>query len=579
MKKYVNMYAVFTNLPALLIGVPLLVLFVPATAHITENFTRLIMIYGGTVGLGLAVEYDIVQRLRFRKYIKRRDVKNIRMKEYLFMMNSPYASAFHMFLHFTIAPLILGLIMFAQGLPAAAFGIAMLDSLVIALFMGMVNFYITEIIFFRQLHKYSFTVEELEEANKLIRHVDLKWKFIITVNFIIFFAVYSNFMIEGNIALYAILVAVNVGLSIILALTVVKPVQHINKHLGLMRSGRISELKHLPVTTSDEIGRMTNNFNGLMNSISSLISLMMNMSEELSSLTGQLASTGEEITASSEEVSATIQNISIDMNAQNEMVKGAQSDITKIKSLSESVTSKVNMSQTASKKANNASSQGLNKVFETIKNYDLIVNNVDSTLQKIQLLQTRSEQINEILDIITKISEQTDLLALNAAIEAARVGEYGKGFTVVAEEIRELAEQSSQSTKRIASLIKEIRDDIETTVDMITSQHKNVNDGKLLMNETKDEFEQISKAITLVVNMIKEISNASEEQMGSIESYVNKVAEISDLSTRTSTNTEEIAASIEQQSASMEEILSNVQEIDAKSLKLKNIEKDINEDA
>lgn len=579
MKKYINMYALFTNLPALLIGVPLLVLFIPATANITENFFNLIMIYGAIVGVGLAVEYDIVQRLRFRKYVKRTDVKDIRMKEYLFMMNSPYVAAFHMFLHFIIAPFVMGLIMLVQGLSIKAFGIAMLDSVVIALFMGMVNFYLTEIIFFKQLHKYSFSVEELEEASKLIRHVDLKWKFIITINFIIFFAVYSNFMIEGNIILYTILISVNVALSVILALTVVKPVQHINKHLELMKSGNISDLKKLPVTTSDEIGKMTNNFNGLLNSISSLISIMMNMSEELSSLTGQLASTGEEITASSQEVSATIQNISIDMNTQNEMVKGAQNDITKIKSLSESVTSKVNMSQTASKKANNASSQGLNKVFETIKNYDFIVNNVDSTLQKIQLLQARSEQITEILDIITKISEQTDLLALNAAIEAARVGEYGKGFTVVAEEIRELAEQSSQSTKRIASLIKEIRDDISSTVDMITSQHKNVNDGKLLMNETRDEFEQISKAITLVVNMIKEISNASEEQMGSMESYVNKIAEISDLSTRTSTNTEEIAASIEEQSASMEEILSNVQEIDAKSMKLKNVERDITENA
>ncbi|MCK4524353.1 methyl-accepting chemotaxis protein, partial [candidate division WOR-3 bacterium] len=155
----------------------------------------------------------------------------------------------------------------------------------------------------------------------------------------------------------------------------------------------------------------------------------------------------------------------------------------------------------------------------------------------------------------------------------------GKGFTVVAGEIRELAEQSSLSTRRIASLIKEISNDIEQTVKLITNQHKNVKDGKLLMSQTQEQFEQISKAITLTVNMIKEISYASEEQMLSIKGYIGKIVDISDLSARTSTNTEEIAASIEEQSASMEEVLSNVQEIDGKTASLKNAENELSTDA
>ena len=374
--------------------------------------------------------------------------KEKKRKEYLFMMNSPYASALHMFLHFSIAPIVLGLILVIQGFAIKSFAIAMADSFIIAIFMGMVNFYLTQMVFFRQLHRYKFTGKEMESIKGKIRQIKLKWKFILTINFIMFFTIYCNFMISNNIFLYLILITVNIALTIVLSLTVVKPIEIMNDYLLKMQLGNIRELDALAVTTSDEVGIMTSSFNGLLNRIISLLNLMMNLSEELSSLTGQLAATGEQITASSEEVSATIQNISIDMNAQNEMVQGAHNEISKIKSLSESVTSKVNMSQTASKKANNASSEGLDKVFETIKNYDLIVTNVDKTKQKIEMLQQRSDQINEILDIITKISEQTDLLALNAAIEAARVGEYGKGFTVVAEEIRELAEQSSQSTKK-----------------------------------------------------------------------------------------------------------------------------------
>ncbi|MDY6788304.1 MAG: methyl-accepting chemotaxis protein [candidate division WOR-3 bacterium] len=579
MKKHFNFYTLFTNLPALLVGLPLLIILVPNTIDIADKYMTFIMISGSIVGVSLAAEYDIVQRLRFRKYMSRKDIKERKIKEYLFMMNSPAVSAFHMFLHFTIAPLVLAILLLFQGMPVQQLIICMLDSIFIALFMGMVNFYVAQLVFINKIRKYVFdpAMYRKDILDKL-RHINLKWKFMVTVNFIILFIIYINIMISTNWIIYSILIVMNVILSIILMLTMVRPVESVNRYLISMLSGKASDLKELPVTSNDETGEMVVNFNVFLNKIEGLISTMMSMSNELSAVTGQLASTGEEITASTEEVAATIQSISIDMNDQNERVKKAEAEVSKITSLSDSVKSKVNMTQTASKKANNASSSGLEKVSSTMDNFDRIVTNVNNALERIELLQSRSEQINEILDIITKISEQTDLLALNAAIEAARVGDYGKGFTVVAEEIRELAEQSSESTRRISNLIKEIKDDIGNTVDLIQSQHKFVNDGKHLIDETKEQFQQISKAITLTVNMIKEISYASDEQMESIEKYAEKIKEIADLSTRTSTNTEEIAASIEQQTASMEEILSNVQEIDSKSIKLKNVEKELAEE-
>jgi len=150
------------------------------------------------------------------------------------------------------------------------------------------------------------------------------------------------------------------------------------------------------------------------------IESLLNMADELSTITSQLASTGEEITASSQEISSTVQEIARDMEEQSNNTKIAKNDALKIKTLSESVSSKINMAQTASKKANDATTLGLDKVDKTITNFDFIVLNVNKALEKIEFLQNRSEQINEIVEIITKISEQTDLLALNAAIEAAK---------------------------------------------------------------------------------------------------------------------------------------------------------------
>jgi len=572
MKKILNLYVIFTNLPALVFGVPILVILVPASIAFTNLQKSLIVYIGAALGIILAIEYDLVQRWRFKKYMKK-DCETKKHKEYLFMMNSPIASAFHMFLHFIAGTVFIAIILFFTKASIQNLIMGVLDGLFIAVFMGIVNFHITQLIFFKHLENYKFSHGDYEKLMKHIRHINLKWKFLFTTNFMVIFIVFINF-INLNYILYIILIVVNIILSIITIISYIQPIESVRKGIEKMFSGGFDEVESLPILSKNEVGFMTFNFNILFFKFYDLLKMVLKLSKELSEITGQLSTTGEEITASSEEVSATIQNISLDMNTQNQMIKEAKNSVTKIKSLSESVTSKVNMAQTASKKANDASSQGFGKVENTMDNFDSIVTIVNSALEKIRLLQNRSEQINEILEIITKISEQTDLLALNAAIEAARVGEHGKGFAVVAEEIRELAEQSSQSTERISKLIDEIKDDIKETASLVKNQHEKVGTGKLLMNETKDEFKQISKAITLTVNMIKEISYASEEQMTSINNYIQSINEIAELSERTSSNTEEIAASIEEQSASMEEILSNVQEIDNKANTLKDIKKD-----
>jgi len=558
-----------TNLPAVIIGVPLLVILVPSTVHFTSAQSRLIMIFGGVLGVILAIEYDFVQRWRYKNSMNNSSITDVKMREYIYMINSSFYSALHMFLHFLLGSAFVGVILFITGTQIFSVMVGVLDGFMIAIFMGLVNMQVAQIIFFNKLKDYSFSPDDLKLIKPYIKNINIKWKFLFIVNFMFLFVIYINMVLRSNILLYIILIAANFLLSYIFLRTITNSLHSVDSTVKVLFEGDFKKIDNLPVTTQDEIGLVIQDFNLLLSKYAEFLKRIFVISNELTGITSQLAATGEEITASSEEVSATVQDIARDMENQSKNTKSAKDDAVKIKALSESVSSKINMAQTASKKANEATTLGLNKVQETMNSFDSIVDNVNGALERIQFLQNRSEQINEILEIITKISEQTDLLALNAAIEAARVGEYGKGFAVVAEEIRELAEQSSQSTERISKLIGQINGDIQGAAEIINSQHKNVGEGKSLMDETKNEFQQISKAITLTVNMIKEIALSSEEQMSSITKYIQSISNISELSERTSSNTEEIAASMEQQTASMQEILSNVQEVDNKSNLLK----------
>jgi len=577
MKRLINLYVMATNLPGLLVGLPLLILLVPQTVHFTDAQRNIIVIMGSILGIVLAIEYEIIQRLRFKNSMINENIKKIELREYIFMINSPVISAFHIFLHFLLGTIFVAIILAFTGAPLISLVIGFLDGTVIAIFMGLINMQVAYLIFSKKLIDYKFTIEEMKSISSYLRKISLVWRFLVTVNFMFLFVIYINFVLRDNIILYLVLVAANIILSYIFLLSILSPLRSIKHSVKSLFSSDIQNLEMMSVVVNDEIGEIIEEFNRSVVKYKEFISNLLLIGNDLSSITSQLASTGEEITASSEEVSSTVQEIAKDMENQSSNTKNAKNDALKIKTLSESVSSKINMAQTASKKANEATTLGLTKVDNTMSNFDAIVGNVNKALEKIEFLQNRSEQINEILEIITKISGQTDLLALNAAIEAARVGEFGKGFAVVAEEIRELAEQSSQSTERISHLINEIKADIQTTAEIIKNQHQNVSQGKSLMDETKQEFQQISKAITLTVNMIKEIAYSSEEQMNSIIQYIQNITQIAELSEKTSSNTEEIAASMEQQTASMQEILSNAQEVDQKASQLKVINEKIKE--
>lgn len=198
-------------------------------------------------------------------------------------------------------------------------------------------------------------------------------------------------------------------------------------------------------------------------------------------------------------------------------------------------------------------------VQQTVKQIQAINRSVEESGEVIKSLDTRSKEIGNITSVIASISEQTNLLALNAAIEAARAGEHGKGFTVVAEEVRKLAEQSQHSSAQIANLIAEIQEDMKRSNHSFDQVADDVEGGLRVIKETETNFQEILTFMEKLTDKIKQLVTATEDISTSTGEVAVSIAGVAQVSADTSSQTQNVAASTEEQLASMEEIASSAQ--------------------
>jgi methyl-accepting chemotaxis protein len=180
-----------------------------------------------------------------------------------------------------------------------------------------------------------------------------------------------------------------------------------------------------------------------------------------------------------------------------------------------------------------------------------IVIMVSDTVKK---LESKSDEIVKIIEVITNISGQTNLLALNAAIEAARAGEHGRGFAVVADEVRKLAEQTSNSAKEIEGIINTLQEDIQNADTGAGHTIKAINESNRAIKDVSSSFDIIAQAIKSTLNQINNLAESVEKIDYNKNSVVNLIQEISSICQTTAAASQEVSASLENQTAAMEDI-------------------------
>ncbi len=288
---------------------------------------------------------------------------------------------------------------------------------------------------------------------------------------------------------------------------------------------------HMQQQRDDEIGTLYNGFNRSVEKIRSMITQVYEAVDATASASAEISSSTEEMAAGAQEQTRQATEVTA---AVEEMTQSIQT-----------TTANVDRAASMSKKSGEQAKVGGKVVEETVAGMNRIADVVKQSAATVQALGASSDQIGEIAQVIDDIADQTNLLALNAAIEAARAGEQGRGFAVVADEVRKLAERTSKATKEISTMIKKIQTDTALAVDAMNRGNEEVENGKRLSARAGESLNEIISGTNEVVKVIGEIAEASAEEEKMSRSINSNIESINNVTRETATGTHEIAKAAE----------------------------------
>lgn len=302
----------------------------------------------------------------------------------------------------------------------------------------------------------------------------------------------------------------------------------------------------LPEDSNDEIGRLYAGFNRSVSNMRAMIEQVIESASAVASASAQISSSTEQMAAGAQE-----------QTSQAGEVASAVEEMTK--TILENSRNASSTAETA-KEARVSAEMGGKVVGETIDGMKRIAEVVNKSAATVRELGQSSNQIGEIVRVINDIADQTNLLALNAAIEAARAGEQGRGFAVVADEVRKLAERTTKATKEIAGMIAKIQADTSDAVKSMEEGTQEVNTGITLADKAGESLKEIVSISQKVTDMVTQIAAASEEQSSASEQISKNVEAISTVTQQTASGTQQIARAAED----LNRLTENLQQLVAK---------------
>jgi methyl-accepting chemotaxis protein len=391
----------------------------------------------------------------------------------------------------------------------------------------------------------------------------------------------TNHVLKNALPIFLAISVVSLGIVLILLNIFLKkklgPLTRLSEVATLISGGDIKSAKtavsDLNLKSNDEISQLGHVMQSMTVTLETMVGKIQSLSNQVNEQSNRLNQTSNEVNEGSNQVATTME----------EMASGAETQATSTTAMLEKMNEFSDLIQTTNKhgqqvkdasslisdrteigsKLMDSSKQGMEKIYET----------VEQAVARMDELEKNTNKVTDLITFISEIAEQTNLLALNAAIEAARAGEHGRGFAVVADEVRKLAEQVSNSVREINGIVDKVNGNSKEMVIMLNNSLTITSEGRFKLNETGATFSDISDTIHSMNTLIDQMAVQLENVLNRQDSIKNDIVEIAAVSEENSAGIEEVSASTQQMSAATDEINGQAKEL----MELSNDLKQLNE--
>ncbi len=348
-------------------------------------------------------------------------------------------------------------------------------------------------------------------------------------------------------------IAITLSYTVYVHFKVIQPIKQLTEAAQGITSGKLDTVV-IEVHDNGEISQLAQSFLDMKNQLRTMTQKIANSSTDLSTSIEELSASTSEITLAVEEVDQQIEKTSDGLKQAAQSASDSAQAMQETVDGIERITVATQDVFSHAKEANEIAGNGVAILHVAKEQMQFISSSTDKTSSLMQQLSTKMSDIKSMTDMITAITDQTNLLALNAAIEAARAGEHRKGFAVVAEEVRQLAEQSKHSATQIVDLVVGIEHDTKQVASSVEEDLKNVQQGVYVIDEATKSFGTITQHVSRMNNQLEDISATAEQLSSSANEVASTVITIADGMGRLSNYTESVLQSMDEQTASMQAV-------------------------
>lgn len=336
---------------------------------------------------------------------------------------------------------------------------------------------------------------------------------------------------SNTIILVIVAMIIVIAVAVFFPRMIIGPLNNLSQSLDELASGKGDLTKRMPRLGNDEIGKLSHNFNRFLSGMQALMKNIQAVALEVNSASGRLQEGAQDSLSNSEQYSKSMEMVS---TANHEMGLAIQEVSTNTQEVSEEA-----------KRSDQTAKQVSQDFHRAMQEIESLADNVSNSGLVIQELVEETTNIASVLDVIKVIAEQTNLLALNAAIEAARAGEHGRGFAVVADEVRTLASKTQQSTGDINNMIENLRAGVSRAVESMKEGQEKAISTVEYAKKSEDNLSHISSSLVSISDRILQVASAIEEQTSVIDEINSNLNDVNDLSQSAQRSAQSIGSAVE----------------------------------